>query len=162
MDEQAQSVAPSYDPPRGMYNGKLDDKNRLKVPAQIQDFLDQFPDKRFFVTSTDRMTAQIYPIAIWRENEAKLTSGEIPAKIAKAVLFTANDLGQDTTMDTQGRITFNSELCEALGMKGQALRLYSELGHIQILTNEIYQAQKRESQGNAVANREQAEGYGLK
>lgn len=162
MDETPQSAAPQFDPPRGMHNGKLDDKGRLKLPAQFQSFLEQFPDARYFVTSTDRMTAQIYPMAIWRENERKLTFGDIPAKIAKELLFTANDLGQDTTMDTQGRITFNSELRQELDMDGHALRLYSELGHIQILTDAVYQAQKRESQANAVANREQAEGYGLK
>lgn len=162
MDEQPQFSAPRFDPPRGMHNGKLDDKGRLKLPAQIQAFLEEFPDKRYFVTSTDGITAQIYPIAAWRANEAKLTSGEIPATIARAVLFMANDLGQDTTMDSQGRINFNSELRDALGLNGSALRLYSELSHIEILPDAIYQKRKRESLASAVASREAAEGYGLK
>lgn len=162
MDEHLQSGVPSFEAPRGMHNGKLDEKGRLKLPAQFQAFLELFPDGKYFVTSTDRMTAQIYPMSIWRENEVRLTSGAIPPKIAKELLFTANDLGQDQTMDSQGRITFNSELREELAMDGQALRLYSELGHIQILTDAVYQAQKRDSKANAASNREQAEGYGLK
>ncbi len=162
MDEVPQSAATDIEAPRGMHNGRLDEKGRLKLPAQFQSFLELFPDRKYFVTSTDRMMAQIYPMSVWRENEALLKSGAMPPKIAKDVLFTANDLGQDQTMDAQGRITFNSELREELGMDGQALRLYSELGHIQILTDAVYQAQKRDSQANAVSNREQAEGYGLK
>ena len=162
MDEPNQSATLLPDPPRGMHNGRLDEKGRLKLPAPFQSFLEQFPEGRYFVTSTDRITAQIYPMSVWRENETKLTGGVIPAKIAKEVLFTANDLGQDATMDTQGRITFNSELRRELGMDTVALRLYSELGHIQVLTDAVYQAQKKESQSNAIANREQAEGYGLK
>jgi len=162
VDELLQSAAPKLEAPRGMHNGKLDEKGRLKLPAQFQAFLEKFTEGKFFVTSTDRTTAQIYPMSIWREQEAKLTSGEIPAKIAKEVLFTANDLGYDQTMDSQGRITFNSELRTELGMDDQPLRLYSELGHIQILTGAVYEAQKRESKANAVSNRELAEGYGLK
>lgn len=145
-----------------MHNGKLDDKGRLKLPAQFQAFLEKFTEGKYFVTSTDRMTAQIYPMSIWLEQEAKLTNGQIPAAIAKKVLFTANDLGQDQTMDSQGRITFNSELRSELGMDDQPLRMYSELGHIQILTGAVYEAQKQASKDDAVANRELAEGYGLK
>ncbi len=162
MEELAQSVAPKLEAPRGMHNGKLDEKGRIKLPAQFQAFLEQFTEGKFFVTSTDRMTAQIYPIPVWREQEGKLTSGEIPPKIAKEVLFNANDLGNEQTMDSQGRITFNSELRAELEMDDQPLRLYSELGHIQILTKRVYEAQKQASKENAVLNRELAEGYGLK
>ena len=145
-----------------MYDGKLDEKGRIKLPAEFQAFLEKFPEKKYFVTSTDGVTAQIYPMSVWREEEAKLTSGQIPAEIAKPLLFTANDLGQDQTMDGQGRMTFNSELRAELKMDGQKLRVYSELRHIQILTNDFYIEQKRQSRSNAVSIRAQAEGYGLK
>jgi len=162
VEDLAQPVTPKVEAPRGMHNGKLDEKGRIKLPAQFQAFLETFTEGKYFVTSTDRMTAQIYPMSVWREQEAKLTSGEIPPKIAKEVLFTANDLGNDQTMDSQGRITFNSELRAELEMDDQPLRLYSELGHIQILTKTVYEAQKQASKANAVSNRELAEGYGLK
>ena len=163
MDDVNQSAAaPKPEAPRGMYNGKLDEKGRLKLPAQFQSFLELFADAKFYVTSIDRNTAQIYPMSAWRENEARLTSGVIPPKVAKKILFTSSDLGQDQTMDTQGRITFNSELRAALSMDGQALRLYSELDHIEVLTDLVYQKRKQESLEDAVTAREEAEGFGLK
>ncbi len=65
-------------------------------------------------------------------------------------------------MDVQGRITFNSELREELGMNGSPLRLFSELNHIEILTDSVYQKRRKEALATAVAKREAAEGYGLK
>lgn len=162
MENTPLSSIPKHDPPLGMFNGRLDDKGRLKVPTDIQTYLDKFEEKRFFVTSIDGITAQIYPITYWREQQKKLTSGEIPAKIAKRIMFSAMDFGGEATMDSQGRITFNSELRTQLDMNTQALRLYTELDHIEILTEKIYKQRKDEALTDALTIREEAEGYGLK
>ncbi len=145
-----------------MFNGRLDEKGRLKVPTDIQTYLDRFEEKKFFVTSIDGITAQIYPITSWREQQEKLTNGEIPAKIAKRIMFSAMDFGGEATMDSQGRITLNPELRTALDMNTQALRLYTELDHIEILTDKIYKQRREDALTDALSVREEAERYGLK
>jgi DNA-binding transcriptional regulator/RsmH inhibitor MraZ len=144
-----------------MFNGKLDDKGRLKLPVPFQEFLSSLPERRLFVTSTDRRTAQIYPIANWRENQKLLREEKVNKKAANTVLFNAQDLGADGEMEGQGRVTFNSELRKALDMDGQTLRLYWKDGHLLILTETIYEAQKRAAAQEALESKEAMEGVGL-
>jgi MraZ protein len=127
------------DPPNGRYSSKLDDKGRLKLPVPFQTYLSTLPEKGLFVTSIDRDTAQIYPILAWRENLKLLNEQKEHSEHAETVLFNAQDLGADAEMDSQGRITVNSELRQSLDMDGQALHLYWERGHINICTEAIYQ-----------------------
>lgn len=144
-----------------MYNGKLDDKGRLKLPVQFQEYLNSFTERKLFVTSTDRTTAQIYPIGIWRDNERLLKDFKTDPKVAKTVAFNANDLGADSEMDGQGRVLVNPELRRELDMDGQALRVFSERGHIQILTEAVYQARKQAAIKAALESVEKMEMEGL-
>jgi MraZ protein len=149
------------DSPCGMFNGRLDDKGRLKLPVAFQDFLKTFAGGRFFVTSIDRATAQIYPISNWRENERILREYRADPKVSKNVLFNAQDLGADGEIDGQGRITFNPELRRALDMEGSGLRLYWNKGHVLVLTEAVYEARKRAAAEEAVVAAEKMEEAGL-
>ncbi len=144
-----------------MHNGKLDDKGRVKLPVQFQEYLNSFAERKLFVTSIDRSTAQIYPISVWRKNEELLKDFKADPRVAKSVAFNANDLGGDAEMDAQGRVLLNPELRRELDMDGQALRVYSERGRIQILTEVVYQAQRLAAQKAALENVEKMEREGL-
>ena len=67
MDEKGST--PLIELPRGRYPARLDDKGRCKLPADFVHFFRSLPEQKLFVTSLDRRIAQIYPIALWRENE---------------------------------------------------------------------------------------------
>ncbi len=144
-----------------MYNGKLDDKGRLKMPVPFQEYLNSFTEKKLFVTSVDNTTAQIYPISVWRENEQLFKISRAVSRSAKELSFLANDLGADAEMDAQGRILLNPELRRDLDMDGHALRLVSEKGRIQILTEAVYQAHRKAARANALANLEAMEEAGM-
>src|SRR5258708_2534443 len=126
-----------------MYNGRLDDKGRLKVPVDLQKHLDSFLDKTLFVTSVDRRTSQIYPMDVWRENEKILDAYLEEPEVAERYSFNANDLGGNSEVDGQGRVLFNPELRRELKMDGQGLRLYATRGHIELMTEAVYEAQKQ-------------------
>ncbi len=130
------------DPPRGMYPGKLDDKGRLKVPADLLNFLTKLPEKLLFLTSVDRDIAQLYPMSVWRENEKLLEAEKDNPEAAEKVAFNANDLGANVEIDSQGRITFPVKLRDELRLHTQGLHLYAYRGHIEILSDEVYQKQK--------------------
>lgn len=150
------------EPPNGRYNGKLDDKGRLKLPVVFQTYLASISEKGLFVTSIDRITAQIYPIAAWRANLKLLREQLGPNKqYAKTVLFNAQDFGADADMDGQGRITLNSYLREKLKMDAQGLHLYWEDGHISLFTEEYYQKRLNESLENTTDAVDAMQGAGL-
>jgi MraZ protein len=133
------------EPPRGMYPGRLDDKGRVKLPTAFQQFFSALREKKLFVTSLDRRIAQIYPMAVWRENEKFFDRYRDDPRIARNVAFNAADLGAETEMDSQGRVLFSPELRRQLGIENQPVRLYAYRGRIEILSEKIYEERKREA-----------------
>ena len=57
-------------------------------------------------------------------------------------MFTANDLGGDAEMDSQGRLMIPAELRKALKIESAAVRIEHSKGHIKVYSEEIYQERK--------------------
>jgi len=95
-----------------------------------------------YLTSLDRRVAQLYPIAEWRANEKFFDDFQEDPEAAENIAFNASDLGADVEMDGQGRVIVHPDLRRALGMEGQELHLMAYKGHVEILTETVYQEQK--------------------
>jgi transcriptional regulator MraZ len=145
-----------------MFDCRLDDKGRLKLPAEFQHFLSAMPEKNLFVTSLDRRIAQIYPIAAWRENEKFFENYRENPQVAQDVAFNANDLGADAEMDSQGRVLFNTALRSQLDLEGQPLHLYAYRGHVRVLTHATYEERRQRAAKAAPENLDVLERAGLK
>lgn len=133
------------EPPRGMYPSRLDDKGRLKLPTAFQQYFSALREKKLFVTSLDRRTAQVYPMDVWRGNEKFLDTYRDDVRVARNIAFNAADLGAESEMDSQGRILFSPELRRELGIENQPVKLFAYRGRIEILTEAIYEERKREA-----------------
>ena len=149
------------EPPRGMYPARLDDKGRVKLPAAFQQFFAALREKKLFVTSLDRRIAQIYPIAIWRENEKFFDNYREDPRIARNVAFNAADLGAESEMDAQGRILFSPELRRELGIENQPVKLFAYKGRIEVLSDKLYEERKREAAQTAPDDVSKLEAAGL-
>ena len=148
-------------PPLGMYPARLDEKGRLKLPTVFQQYFNSFPEGKLFITSLDARIAQIYSISAWRENEKFLRSYRQDPAAVQDLLFNAQDLGAEAEMDSQGRVTVNSELRRELDLQGQELHLCAYRNHVQILTEAIYQERKRRARPKGAENFDKLEGAGL-
>jgi len=133
------------EPPRGMYPARLDDKGRLKLPAEFQRYLAGLPEKKLFVTSTDRHMATVYPIAIWRENENLFATNRENPKVSKRVWFTSQELGSEAEMDAQGRVQFSPELRRELRIENQPVKVLIVHGAIQVMGEETFHAQRADA-----------------
>ena len=105
-----------------------------------------------FLTSLDRRIASLYPIGEWRTNEKFFDEFQADPEAADRIAFNANDLGADVEMDGQGRITVHPELRRELKMEGTELHLISYKGHVQIMTEELYEEQKRAATANTAVD----------
>jgi len=152
---------PKSEPPNGMYPARVDDKGRLKLPVGFQNFVSGLPEKKLFVTSLDRRIGQIYPIRIWRENKDFLYEYRDNPKAAKRISFNAQDLGADSEMDNQGRVLLPPEMRRELGIENQNVRLFAYKGRIQILSEAIYEEQKKQAAASAEEDLDTLEGAGL-
>ena len=149
------------EPPRGMYPSRLDEKGRAKMPAAFQQFFAALREKTLFVTSLDRRIAQIYPMAVWRQNEKFFDGYRDDPRLARNVAFNAADLGAEAEMDAQGRILFAPELRRELGIENAPVRLFAYRGRIEVLSEKIYEERKREAAATAPEDVAKLEAAGL-
>src|SRR5215471_13845582 len=137
MDQNPQLV--ELEPPRGMSPARCDERGRMKLPASFKEYLDKFPEKKLWVTSLDRTIGQIYPISVWRDIEKFLDSFTDDPEVAERIAFNAADLGEETELDSQGRLVVPAALRKALGIEDQTVRLKVFRGCIEILSERIYE-----------------------
>lgn len=145
-----------------MYPARLDDKGRLKLPAVFQQYFNSFPEGKLFITSLDGRIGQIYPISAWRQNEELFEQYRDDPDALQDLLFNAQDLGAEAELDSQGRVTVNSELRQELDLQGQELHLFAYRNHVQILTEAIYQERKLRARPKAAENIRKLEAAGMK
>ncbi len=121
------------DLPRGMYEGRLDDKGRLRLPVAFQEYFRRNGARRVFITSLDRRTGRVYPMAAWRETETSLAKHA--GNAAGAVTFIAKALGEELEIDAQGRVLIPAELRRALRIENAKVWILAQGSHIELLSD---------------------------
>jgi MraZ protein len=103
---------------RGNYPATVDEKGRVKIPA---DFLEELnkSGKKFYVTSSNGDRARIYPMKVWEEIEKKLAKLSSHNRAKQKFLARTNYYGQVVEVDGQGRILIPPVLRESAQMKGE-------------------------------------------
>jgi MraZ protein len=89
---------------RGNHPARVDEKGRLKLPAEFKRLIEESYGTQFYITSKDGKVAEIYPLQEWEKIEQKLAAipSFNPAK--KKLLDRVNYFGQMTEIDAQGRV----------------------------------------------------------
>jgi MraZ protein len=144
VDEKPQTAP--VEPPRGFFSAHIDDKGRLKLPVEVQQYFAGVGDEKYFVTSVDDRIARIYPISVWKGNEKILEelATENP-DAAEALAFIANDYGAEAKIDGQGRLTLPTDLRRGLALENQEVRLDCSLGAVNVYSKAEYEARKQQA-----------------
>ena len=128
---------------RGNHPTRVDEKGRLKVPAEFKRVIDEKYGKQFYITSLDGDVAQVYPFEEWERIEQKLAGLSTFNPTKKKVLSKVNYWGQVVEMDGQGRLLIPQLLREAAQIKGEvAVSGYQT--YLEVRNIEAYQQKVRE------------------
>ena len=65
---------------RGNHPARVDEKGRLKLPAEFKRICDELYGPRFYITSRDGTRAEIYPMKEWEAIEGKMAELGGPEK----------------------------------------------------------------------------------
>jgi MraZ protein len=103
---------------RGNYLATVDEKGRVKIPA---DFLAELRKggTKFYVTSSVGNHARVYPMKVWEEIEKKLAKLSSHNAAKQKFLARTNYYGQVVEADGQGRVLIPPVLRESAEMKGE-------------------------------------------
>src|ERR1700687_3477301 len=104
---------------RGNHPARVDEKGRLKVPAEFKRVIDEKYAQKFYITSLDGIVGQVYPFEEWERIEQKLAALSTYNPTKKKFLNRVNYYGQVVEMDGQGRLLMPQLLRESAGIKGE-------------------------------------------
>jgi transcriptional regulator MraZ len=104
---------------------RVDDKGRLKIPADFRKLIEDKYGSDCFITSIDGERASVYPLPVWYDFQARLS--KVPsASVAKTKLLErVNYFGQPATIDAQGRVLIPSILREVAAIADDVVVLGS-------------------------------------
>ena len=126
---------------RGNHPTRVDEKGRLKVPAEFKRVIDEKYAQRFYITSLDGTVAQIYPFEEWERIEQKLASLSTFNPTKKNFLNRVNYYGQVVEIDGQGRLLIPQILRESAQIRGEVAVLgnltYLEVRNLEAFRKEI-------------------------
>ncbi len=103
---------------RGNHPARVDEKGRLKVPAEYKRRTDEVYGPQFYITSKDGKRAEIYPLKEWEKIEEKLAQIPSMTPAKKKYLDVTNYYGQMAEMDAQGRLLLPQVLREKAKLNG--------------------------------------------
>ena len=126
---------------RGNHPTRVDEKGRLKVPAEYKRVIDEKYALKFYITSVDGLVAQVYPFEEWERIEQKLAALSTYNPTKKKFLTRTNYYGQVGEMDGQGRLLIPQILREAAQIRGEVAVLgnltYLEVRNMEALDREV-------------------------
>jgi MraZ protein len=97
----------------------VDEKGRLKLPAEFKRRVDELYGPQFFITSKDGRRAEIWPLKEWEKIEAQLAKLSPMDPVRKKFLDVTNYYGQMVEMDAQGRLLLPQLLRETAKATGE-------------------------------------------
>jgi MraZ protein len=126
---------------RGNHPTRVDEKGRLKVPAEFKRVIDEKYAQKFYITSLDGIVAQVYPFEEWERIEQKLAALSTFNQTKKKFLNRTNYYGQVVEMDGQGRLLVPQILRESAQIRGEVAVLgnltYLEVRNLETFRKEI-------------------------
>jgi MraZ protein len=98
---------------RGSHITRVDEKGRLKLPAEFKRQIDaEYGNDPFYLTSRDGKTAEIFPMREWEAYEKKLAAMPSSHPAKEKLLMRLNYFGQEAELDGQGRLLLPQVLRE--------------------------------------------------
>lgn len=129
---------------RGNHPTRVDEKGRLKMPAEYKRRVDEIYGPQFYITSTDGKRAQLFPLKEWEKKEEQLAAmpNSHPAKTK--YLDVTSYYGQMAEMDAQGRLLLPQLLRESARVTGDVVVLGKQ-GILEVVNHDDFKGRLEEA-----------------
>jgi MraZ protein len=122
---------------------KIDEKGRLKIPADFRKLIEEKYGPDCFITSMDGERALVYPLPVWYDFQARLAKVPSTSVARIKILERVNYYGQLSTFDAQGRVLVPLILRNVAGITDEVVVLGSQ-DHLEIWNEERIQKRTAE------------------
>ena len=138
---------------RGNHPTRVDEKGRLKVPADFRSQLEGEAEAKqvFYITSKDGERAELWPIRAWEEIEAKLATLPSTNPSRRKFLDVTNYYGAMAEMDGQGRLLLPQILRDKASLNGDVV-VYGAQKCLEVMNRPTIEAQEQKISADVMAD----------
>ena len=101
---------------RGQFRHTIDPKGRLSIPSKFRDLLDASFGDRLVIVPVAERALEVHPLSAWQEFEDKVNAQSRFDPDVRRFHERYVSLGEDVTLDPQGRIQVRQECRERTGL----------------------------------------------
>jgi MraZ protein len=138
---------------RGNHQTRVDEKFRLKLPAEFKRRVDEVYGPLFYITSVDGKRAQLYPMKEWEAIEAKIVQLEPTDPEREDFLNVTSYYGQTVEMDSQGRLLLPQVIRLAASLSGDVNVLGMQT-ILEVINLEAFESERKGPSGMIEMSRE--------
>jgi MraZ protein len=142
----------------------VDEKGRLKLPAEFAKFLELLGDKTVFITTTDLRKASVYPTSLWAQMEAffrQKRSTQEATEANEEMSLLVDHYGADSEIDAQSRVLVPTDLRRELGLESQTVWIKHYKGRFDVVADSVYQEELARAKQNLPQKRALLEHEGM-
>jgi MraZ protein len=138
---------------RGNHQTRVDEKFRLKLPAEFKRRVDEVYGPLFYITSVDGRRAQLYPMKEWEAIEVKIVQLEPTDPEREDFLNVTSYYGQTVEMDSQGRLLLPQVIRQSANLAGDVNVLGMQT-ILEVINLEAFEAERKGPNGIVEMSRE--------
>lgn len=121
---------------RGSQTARIDDKGRLKLPAQFKALVEEHHGAALYVTTFEDHSVRIYPLPVWLDVEQRILKMPSTHPLRGKLLNRTSYLGQVTEFDAQGRLSIAPRLRELARLVGD-VAVVGKLEYLEVWNDEV-------------------------
>jgi MraZ protein len=146
---------------RGNHPTRVDEKGRLKLPAEFKRRVDDVYGPIFFITSMDGKRALVYPLKEWEAIETSLAKMSPMDPTRRKFQDVTNFYGQMAEMDSQGRLLIPQKLRDLAKVTGDVEVLGSQT-LLEVVNSEVFNGLMTKQTGSVELTDEDLSAYAAK
>jgi MraZ protein len=122
---------------RGNHPTRVDEKGRLKLPAEFRRQIEEKYGKKVYITSKDGRVAEVHPLPEWERVEEKLAQIPNFNPSKKKLLDRLNYFGQVDEIDAQGRVLVPQVLRESAKIMGDVV-VFGMMTYLEVTNHDAF------------------------
>ncbi|MGE5342728.1 MAG: division/cell wall cluster transcriptional repressor MraZ [Candidatus Omnitrophota bacterium] len=123
---------------RGSFELKVDDRGRIKIPAQYHTTLTEQYGNTLYITSLNGDRVFLYPLKVWEGIEASIEQLKVRSPEIEEYLSRTSFWGNEAEVDDRGRVLIPPELRKAAQLNGSNLRVFGKIDHMLLWNEQLF------------------------
>lgn len=134
------------------------------MPAAFLKYFKDLGETQVYITSFDGSTGRIYPISVWKQNESVFETAGVSdsSEDAEDVLALANYYGEDSDIDSAGKILLPTTLRREMSVEGEQVWMDYAKGRINFYSDAVYKARLAKAREDVAAKVKKLSALGLR